>query len=90
MIVGGGPPDSGAHLVETTGLADGYEPPRTDLDAPLPRGLCGNREEHEPHVHRSRTLGVFWCTARQKDRLPGAWEYARRERERGEATRQEG
>jgi hypothetical protein len=25
------------------------------------RGTCGRRENHEPHVHVSTTLGTFWC-----------------------------
>lgn len=36
----------------------------------LPLGLCGDRECDVPHVHRSETLGVFWCTADQTQREP--------------------
>ena len=41
-----------------------------------PDGLCGNREDHPPHLHDSKTLGVFWCTANQEDREP--WRSERR------------
>jgi uncharacterized membrane protein YcjF (UPF0283 family) len=45
-----------------------------------PQGLCGNREEHEPHRHDSPSLGVFWCTADQMQRLPFAAERRRKQR----------
>lgn len=45
----------------------------------LPEGLCGNREDHEPHVHESATLGRFWCSADQSKRLPYAAERRRRD-----------
>ncbi len=46
-----------------------------EWDAPtLPRGLCGNRGDHEPHQVTGSTVGPFWCTARQEDRLPYAAE----------------
>lgn len=40
-------------------------------------GLCGNREEHNPHVHQSASLGVFYCHADQSKRLPFAAEKRR-------------
>lgn len=43
-------------------------------------GLCGNRKEHEPHRHESGSLGVFWCTADESQRLPFAAERRRQER----------
>jgi hypothetical protein len=43
----------------------------------LPQGLCGNREPHEAHEHHSTSLGVFWCTAEESQRLPFAAERAR-------------
>lgn len=46
-------------------------------DIGLPRGLCGNRADHEPHVHHSETLGTFWCHADQTRRLPYAAEVRR-------------
>jgi ABC-type nickel/cobalt efflux system permease component RcnA len=46
----------------------------------LPQGLCGDREEHEPHRHDSSSLGVFWCSADETQRLPFAAERRRRER----------
>lgn len=46
----------------------------------LPQGLCGDREEHEPHRHESPSLGTFWCTADQTHRLPFAAERRRQER----------
>lgn len=50
----------------------------------LKRGLCGDRNEHKPHVHRSDSLGVFWCSADQTARLPWAAERRlRAEREGG-------
>lgn len=39
-----------------------------------PHGLCGNRQDHEPHVHDSPSLGTFWCHADQAKRLPFAME----------------
>lgn len=50
------------------------------LAAAMPQGLCGDREEHEPHRHDSSSLGVFWCTANQMERLPFAAERRRQER----------
>lgn len=44
-----------------------------------PHGLCGNRADHDPHVHKSLSLGRFWCTADQSKRLP----YALEARQRG-------
>lgn len=35
-----------------------------------PDGLCANREDHQPHLHDSASLGRFWCTADQQDREP--------------------
>lgn len=43
-------------------------------EEPLPEGLCGNREDHGPHVHNSTSLGRFWCHADQARRLPFAME----------------
>lgn len=42
--------------------------------AALPRGLCGDRFDHAPHVHDSTSLGRFWCEADQSKRLPYALE----------------
>jgi hypothetical protein len=44
------------------------------------RGLCGNREEHDPHLHRSASLSEFWCTADQSQREPGRSERLRMNR----------
>jgi hypothetical protein len=30
-----------------------------------PDGLCADRSEHRAHLHDSRTLGSFWCTAQR-------------------------
>jgi hypothetical protein len=46
----------------------------------LPLGLCGNREDHEPHEHQSESLGLFWCDADQERRQP----YASEKRWRGQ------
>ncbi len=57
--------------------------PREPFGAPvthLPWGLCGNREDHEPHLSIGSPVGDFFCTARQQDRLPYS-----RERRRNEA-----
>lgn len=35
-----------------------------------PDGLCGNKEDHTPHLYDSASLGRFWCTAIQADREP--------------------
>jgi hypothetical protein len=57
-------------------------PEKRGLGWPLtnvPWGLCGNRKDHDPHmVTDSAVCGVFYCTARQSDRLPYS-----RERKRG-------
>lgn len=39
-------------------------------------GLCGERDDHLPHVHDSGSLGRFWCRADQMRRLPAAAERA--------------
>lgn len=44
-----------------------------------PDGLCGDREDHRPHLHDSATLGRFWCTADQDQREPYRSERRRRE-----------
>lgn len=36
----------------------------------LPTGLCGNREDHEPHLVQGAAVGDFWCGADQSTRLP--------------------
>lgn len=36
------------------------------------RGLCGNRSDHAPHLHDSKSLGRMWCEADQTKRLPFA------------------
>lgn len=41
---------------------------------PIPVGLCGNREDHEPHFHESTGLGPFYCHADQDKRVPYAME----------------
>lgn len=46
----------------------------------LPQGLCGNRDPHEAHVYDSTSLGTFWCTADESQRLPYAAEQWRKER----------
>lgn len=48
----------------------------------LPPGLCGNRGDHDPHPVYGSTVGNFFCTARQEDRLPYAAD-RRRERRGG-------
>lgn len=45
-----------------------------DYCAEFPRGLCGNRDNHAPHLHDSAGLGRFWCDADQSKRLPFAME----------------
>lgn len=46
---------------------------------PYVEGLCGNKEDHIPHLHQSKTLGTFWCHADQSQRLPYAAEMRRNE-----------
>jgi hypothetical protein len=48
------------------------------MSGELPCGLCANREDHEPHVHNSLTLGRFRCTADQSEREPFRSEQRRR------------
>lgn len=45
----------------------------TEVD-PIPVGLCGNRQDHEPHFHESTGLGLFYCHADQDKRVPFAME----------------
>lgn len=44
---------------------------------PYQEGLCGNREDHQAHMHQSSGLGIFWCHADQFRRLPLAAEKRR-------------
>jgi hypothetical protein len=44
------------------------------MSAELVIGLCGDRSDHEPHVHDSTSLGRFFCHADQTKRLPYAME----------------
>ncbi len=44
------------------------------------QGLCGDRTDHEPHLHDSDSLGTFWCHADQSQRLPYAAERQRNEK----------
>jgi hypothetical protein len=44
----------------------------------IPRGLCGNRREHDPHMHDSTSLGRFFCHADQSKRLPFMLEQGRK------------
>lgn len=44
--------------------------------AELPKGLCGNRAPHEPHVVLGAAVGDFRCHAVQSERLP--WSAERR------------
>jgi len=55
----------------------------------LPHGLCGNREQHEPHAHHSPGLGPFWCDANEGERLPYAAEQRRTARENHTTTTNE-
>jgi hypothetical protein len=41
-----------------------------DPGAGFPPGLCAVREEHDPHLHMSDSLGRFLCTADQSQREP--------------------
>ena len=38
----------------------------------LPNGLCGDREDHEPHDVLGSAVGDYHCTAIQQHRLPYA------------------
>lgn len=49
------------------------------LREPIPRGLCGNRDDHEPHDVYGAAVGNFRCTADQETRLPYAAERRRRD-----------
>lgn len=37
------------------------------------RGLCGDWGEHSPHIHVSESLGTYWCTANNEDRIEFRW-----------------
>lgn len=43
---------------------------------PVPEGLCGNREDHDPHLVEFAPVanGPLWCHADQSRRLPYALE----------------
>lgn len=47
----------------------------------LKNGLCGNRDEHEPHSHTRPSLGDLWCLADESQREPARSE--RRHEQRG-------
>lgn len=48
---------------------------RSEVDDKPKAGLCGNREDHEPHIHRSTVSGNdIYCHADQSRRLPYAME----------------
>lgn len=55
-------------------LAKLRDPANVTEVEPTPEGLCGNRQDHEPHVHESESLGRFRCHADQTKRLPFALE----------------
>lgn len=38
----------------------------------LLQGLCGDREDHEPHAYESVGFGLMWCHANQKRQSPFA------------------
>ena len=44
------------------------------LNTSYQKGLCGNRADHAPHMHDSKSFGRFWCEADQSKRLPYAME----------------
>lgn len=48
----------------------------------VPSGLCGRRDEHEPHDVLEGSLAPFWCHAVQSKREPGYSERLRAERAR--------
>ncbi|MFF1880240.1 hypothetical protein ACFVVC_02060 [Pseudarthrobacter sp. NPDC058196] len=50
----------------------------------LPVGLCGDREDHLPHAHRSTSLGLLWCSADHESRLP--WAAERQQNAEGQKT----
>ena len=53
----------------------GRAPRLSDMRAPdLPDGLCGNREDHDPHMVTTGSLAPFRCTADQSARLPYRWQ----------------
>ncbi|WP_405776093.1 hypothetical protein [Streptomyces sp. NBC_01538] len=46
----------------------------TSRESDLPRGLCGDKADHQPHSYISGSLDEFRCTADQESRLPYAAE----------------
>lgn len=36
----------------------------------VPKGLCGDRSDHLPHVKETGSLAPFICSANQDDREP--------------------
>jgi hypothetical protein len=62
------------------GDQDGLIGPGCDESSPspsLPRGLCGNRGDHEPHEVLIGSLAPFFCEADQRKREPYASERRR-------------
>lgn len=50
LPLGGGPYNTGAHVIETSGLAEGYEPPSADLR--IPKGSIMSEQIPQPSVGR--------------------------------------
>jgi hypothetical protein len=54
---------------------ENYKPGMINHPTPkIPRGLCDNHGDHDPHMHESTALGWFLCHADQTKRLPFATE----------------
>lgn len=51
----------------------------TDVTSTMSQlGLCGIREDHEPHAVSTGSLSPYWCHADQSHRLPYAAEQRRK------------
>lgn len=50
------------------------EPPMGLRDPKPPNGLCGNKDDHAPHLVERAAIGTYWCHADQTKRLPWALE----------------
>jgi hypothetical protein len=71
-------PDWEREILERFPLIPRTGPEPSFASLTMRRGLCANRDDHEPHKHTSTTLGDFWCTADQDEREPYRSERRRR------------
>lgn len=62
----------------TTSVCFSIQPKEFHHECVLPRGLCANKDDHDPHAVLEGSLAPYWCSADQRERLPFAAEERRR------------